>query len=123
MSTEVMNMSEFKKNLTARVKEEFINLIPQDRLEAMTEQIIEDFKKKDLERIVKQELRNHLIKRTQAYVELKRTTVWNNVSCENELDNEMKKLLIKIAPDILANIFNHSVQNILSQMNPQGYRY
>lgn len=119
MSTE---LTAFEDRVKQRLKEVVASLIPEDRLDLLTRQVVKEFEEKALPDLIRAELR----KKYQEWVNLEFgkpewQPQWDG---SKQVASEMvRKIIVESSGDILQGIIGHVVQQMMYdiQTKVRGY--
>jgi len=115
--SDLVKKNDFKEVLTAKIKEEFIKLIPDDVLNNYIEESIKEFEEHEIKSLVKRVIREHAEKAIKNMLQTNSYGLWNYEKNMYELSPELEKMLIHATPKMFGEIMREVVRNTLTQMN------
>lgn len=122
MSTELLDPKQFAENLRGKVKQEYVNLIPEEKWDAFIAETVNDFREKELKKVVVDELTGWVKQQVKNYLSDKSYTHWDNEKQRSALDDELIKGIETLAPQIFTSMIQGAVQYALQNMrNGLGY--
>lgn len=113
----LLDPKKLAENLKGKVKQEFINLIPEAEWDNFLVQTINDFKKNELEKVIKNELSVIIKEKIAAYMQDNAQGSYNWKRQRTELNEELTKSIELLAPAIFTQIIQGAVQSHLQQIS------
>lgn len=104
MSNELVNINDFKENLVNKVKTEFANMIPEDKLDQFVQEVYREFEQKELKELVLKVIREQTTVLIKEKLEELGTTRWENN--KQTAHAEMRNIILESGPAMFANIMN-----------------
>lgn len=118
MANEIQKTDEikdFKEVLTDKVKKAFIDLLPEDKLDAFVNQVVQEFEETELKKLAMEVLRKHAQALLNAQINELTTPAWGPTG-KQLINDELKQILIEAAPEMLANQIHQQAQMVLQNL-------
>jgi len=106
-------------NLKEKIKVEFINLVPEKEWDKFIKDTIVEYKRDNLEEDLKVILQGEIKKIVIAYLNDHLGEIWNTKSQRQQLNPELKTLILALAPEILSGMISGSVQYAIEGLKNQ----
>lgn len=120
MENKLMDLSNFKENLTQKVKQEFVNLLPEDAVDNFVKDVVKKFEEEEMEKLAMDVLKEHAKKQLEDMLRSKSYGQWSSEENRKKVDPEIEKLLIKAAPKMFGNIMQEIAMNTFHNIS-NGY--
>jgi len=122
MATELLDPKQLAENLRGKVKQEYVNLIPEEKWDAFITETVNDYREKELKKTITDELTAWVKQQVKDYLSNKSYTHWDNDKQRNILDDELIKGIEALAPQIFTSMIQGAVQYAIQNMrNGLGY--
>ena len=108
-------------NLKKKIKLEFINLVPEAEWNNLITETITEFKTKELKNVLREELRIVVKEILTKHINEITNMVWDNTSQRQQVNNELRQMILSMAPELLTNMVQGSVQYALEQLRNNQY--
>ena len=114
MSDSLIDTTKLAENLKERVRQEFVNLIPEETWDKFTKETIDSFIKNDLQKVMKEEMANIIRQEIKSYLINLSYLKWENN--KQVLDPELTKGLAEMAPAMFIDILKGAISYQLGNM-------
>lgn len=121
MKNQLMNLNDFKQNLTDKVKSEFANLIPDNVMEDFIAKTVKDFEENELPKLMMEVLKKHAKEQIRTMLNTNSYGMWNHEKNMYELTPELEKVLIGAAPKMFGSIMSDVARMTMSNMQGNVY--
>lgn len=121
MSNELVNTKDFLENVRANVKEQFANLIPEERLDAFIKSTVDEFVEKDLKELVKKELQIYCEGFIKAHMAQYTAFQWEGG--RQVVNDALKKLLTDVAANMFLNTIGDQIAYTIQNVQNSIRRY
>jgi hypothetical protein len=116
MENQLMNLNDFKKNLTDKVKLEFANLIPDNVMEEFITKTVKEFEENELPKLMMEVLKEHAKEQIKTMLKANSYGMWNHEKNMYELSPELEKVLIHAAPKMFGSIMSDVARMTIGNM-------
>ncbi|MEK6882664.1 MAG: hypothetical protein AABY22_23785 [Nanoarchaeota archaeon] len=110
------NPEDLAKNLKERVKQEFVNLIPEAHWDKFIADTVKEFTEKDLKDVIKEVLRTKGKERVVEYLNDNLKGEWDVTKQRTVMDSRMKEMIVSLAPTMLAEIMEQMITGMMQNM-------
>ena len=121
--SDLLKKNDFKEVLTAKIKEDFVKIIPSDVLNDYIDTAIKEFEEYEVKSLIKRVIREHAEKEVKKMLQLNSYGSWNSEKNMYELTPELEKILIQLTPKMFGEVMREVVKNTLTQMNNNTSNY
>jgi hypothetical protein len=120
-NNELISMPDFVESIKTKVKEQFINAIPEDKINGFITQTVNEFLEKELKKIVTDELSQICKDYIKDQIFAMSTGGWgqNPITGQWEtiVNGKIKQLLVEMAPAMMQSIFGQMAQQVFQSMS------
>lgn len=116
MANEVVS---FEDSVKLRLKSIVAELIPEDRWDGLVQKAVKEFEQNDLPKLVKTELVEMFKGKIQGVLAGAEWQQKYGSSCQPEVSDVVKKLLIEAAPEMLAGLLGSASQQLMMNFRSQ----
>lgn len=113
--------NDIANTLKDKVKQEFVNLIPEEYWDTFIADTTKKFMENDLESVVKEALKADSNKKILTYLNEDLNNNWNAKKNRNVLDNRLKELIVNLAPQMFAEMMEQMIMTMMQNLRNRGY--
>jgi len=106
-------------NLKEKVKVEFVNLIPEKEWDEFIKDTIIEYKQEDLQKDLRVILQGEIKKIVIKYLNEHLGEIWDTKAQRQQLNQELKTLILALAPEILTGMVSGSIQYAIEALKNQ----
>lgn len=121
--TQVATLQSVQEKVKERIQASFMDLLPQELFDAMVKKAVDDFTTKELPDLVKQAVRERLADAIKTELS---GPEWQGKWLPNcrQVGSQMVEAIVReTAPELVQAMFGGMVQDIVSQIRNNGYRF
>lgn len=115
------NPDDLAKNLKERVKQEFVNLIPESHWDKFIADTVKEFTDKELKDTIKEVLRTKSKEKVVEYLNDNLNGAWDTKKQRMAMDSRMKEMIVSLAPEMLAEMIEQMIMGVMQNMRSRGY--
>ncbi len=113
-------MPDFVESIKTKVKEQFINAIPEDKINGFITQTVNEFLEKEVKKIVTDELsqicKDYIKEHMRGLAAGNSTQNPITSQWEYTVNEKTKQLLVEVAPAMMQSIFSQMAQQVFQSM-------